>query len=183
MDGSIKPGTSQSAQCSECNAKPTNLKLPSRRRDDMLFCCYVRFQFPSAPLLPSSVTPYPTQQINPPNRHLGATLPPERYLPPFPASDTSVCVYIHTAASGPPLYNVYFHSPHSTIAASRPNKICARMVIQKNNLPHTHCLTEHVSQYRMSDASKPETGAQSVLLQQIPGHGDGQKKEASIWWE
>lgn len=86
-------------QSVQCSAKPTNLELHSRRRDAvLLLLCEISI----SPLLPSSVTPYPTQLINPPNRHLGATLPPEHYLPPFPASDTSVCVYIQTCGFRPP---------------------------------------------------------------------------------
>lgn len=126
---------------------------PSRRRDAVAYCV----GFPAIFLPPSRRT-LPNPADSPPNRHLGATSQPGALPTAVP------CVsYILPSLARTPL-GVSAHAitqsiTHSTIAASRPSRICARMEIQRKCWPHTYCIIEHVRNLRLPDVSAPETSA------------------------
>lgn len=182
MDGSIRPGASQSVSqrsAVQCKANQPQTWPAFSRCYAVLLLCGITVSSPS-PLFRHTLPNPADKPAEPPSwRNTAAGALPTAVSC---VGYVRMCVHSHCGFRPPTLRVISTHL-HSTIAASRPNTICARMEIQRNNLLHTHCLTEHVSQYRMSDASNPETGAQSVLLHQIPEHGDSQKKEASIPWE
>lgn len=140
---------------------------PSRRRDAVAYCV----GFPVIFLPPSRRT-LPNPADKPPNRHLGATsqtgaLPTavlcvRHILPPLAPTPLGISAHAITQSI-----------THSTIAASRPSRICARMEIQRNCWPHTYCIIEHVPNLRLPDASAPETSASRMPSNQpTSGHGD-----------
>lgn len=162
---STSPCTSQSFRSLQAQASPliVEMLLP-------LPLLGISSNNPSSPLRDT----LPNPADSPPNCHLGATSTPERYLPPFPAEPTY-------CGLRPPHYLVHFpvfsfiiHSlTHSTIAASRPSWICARMVIQRNCWPNIYCIIEHVPNLLSLVRLPRKPAHQEDFLHQTSGHGDG----------